>query len=655
MTGPDAAPEQATVLVTSRSFGTGTAPVERRLTDAGLEVIRASTVHDPDELRPLLSRATAWIAGTAPITEEHLAAAPGLRIIARYGVGVDSVDLDAATARNVPVTNTPGANSDAVADLTFALLLAGLRGVPAGDRSVREGSWRIRRGRELGALALGVVGLGRIGRGVIERARSFGCVLYGHDPYLTDEEIERLGVRPAALDELPRLADAVTLHAPGGRRLVDRSWLDRARPGLLLVNTARADLVDERAVADALRDGRLSGYAADTLASESDAPGTSGADRSPLLAADLADRLVLTPHLGAQTVEAVDRMGTSAVTAVLDRLAGRRPDHIVNDWTHQAPRADTPARRPGRPQGSSNGPTMAFVGVSTGQSSIRKVFPRWAEMLGLPAARLVGHDLPLGASPEAYRALIRRLRDDDTCAGGLVTSHKIGVYRAAADMFDVLDDFASQCGEISSVSKRNGKLIGHAKDPLTAGLALEEFLAPDHFTRTGAHVLVLGSGGAGTAITWYLSQRADRPERVICTSRGPRGADELRTVLRRSGLDTGHLATHVADGPADALLAGLPEGSVVINATGLGKDAPGSPVGDGATWPRRGTAWELNYRGSLEFLHQARDAARRDPLDVVDGWRYFVHGWTQVIAEVFGLDLTEDQVEELARAAEGVR
>lgn len=300
-------------------------------------------------------------------------------------------------------------------------------------------------------------------------------------------------------------------------------------------------------------------------------------------------------------------------------------------------------------------PSMAFVGVSTSKSSVQQVFPSWTRLLGLHGARLVGHDLPPGAPPRQYRDVIARLRDDDTCAGGLITTHKIGVYRAAADMFDVLDDFASLCGEISSVSKRDGRLIGHAKDPITAGLSLEEFLAPDHFARTGAHVLILGSGGAGTAIAWYLSQRADRPARVVCTSRRQESAEELHAVLNRAGLGTAHLEGVVDPGPADAFLAQLPEHSLVINATGLGKDAPGSPVSDNATWPRNGIAWELNYRGSLEFLHQAGAAAVHTPLEVVDGWRYFIHGWSQVVAEVYGLRLTERQVEKLAQAAETVR
>ncbi|MCP2163874.1 NAD(P)-dependent oxidoreductase [Goodfellowiella coeruleoviolacea] len=318
------------VVVTSRSFGSGSLACEQQLTDAGLRVVRGSTTHELAELAPVLAEAVAWIAGTAPVTDAHLAAAPRLRVLARYGVGVDSVDLTAAARRGITVTNTPAANSDAVADLAIALLLAALRGVPAGDRAVRAGSWQPRRGRELGRLTLGVVGLGRIGRGVVRRAAGFGTRLLGCDPYLDPVVYEVLGVRPASLAEVAEQADAVSLHAPGGTRIVDEDWLARVRPGLIVVNTARADLVDEHAVAAALRDGRLAAYAADTLAGEAAGAG------SPLLAADLSDRVVLTPHLGAQTVEAVDRMGQGAVRAVLDVLAGRRPDNVVTPQLEEA-------------------------------------------------------------------------------------------------------------------------------------------------------------------------------------------------------------------------------------------------------------------------------------------------------------------------------
>lgn len=302
------------------------------------------------------------------------------------------------------------------------------------------------------------------------------------------------------------------------------------------------------------------------------------------------------------------------------------------------------------------GSALGFVGVSTAGSSIQRVFPLWAEALGLPGAHLVGHDLPLGAPDGDYRKTVELLRDDQRYAGALVTSHKTGVYRAAGDLFDEVDRFGRLCGEVSAVSKRGGRLLGHAKDPLTAGLSLEEFLSPTHFTDTGGDVLVLGSGGAGTAIAWYLANRPDRPGRIVATSldRGP--LDSLGRILAEAapgdpGPEPVVLEPVVVDGPADDLLRGLPPGSLVVNATGMGKDLPGSPVSDRARFPESAIAWEINYRGELDFLHQARAGGAHS----VDGWRYFVHGWSQAIAEVFDLDIAQEDVPRLSELAEGVR
>jgi D-3-phosphoglycerate dehydrogenase len=246
---------------------------------------------------------------------------------------VVAADPAAAPPRGVVVTNTPGANSDAVADHALALLLARVRDVSPGDRRVRLGDWSVRRGRELGSLTVGVLGFGRIGQGVARRLAGFGTTVLAHDPFLDDERIRAAGAEPVSADELPARCDAVTLHAPGGHRVVDGRWLDRARAGLVLVNTARADLVDEFAVAAALRSGRLAGYAADTLAAESRA--TAGHATSPLLAADLADLVLITPHTGAQTVEAVDRMGMAATADLLAVLAGAAPRHPVTPHEEQ--------------------------------------------------------------------------------------------------------------------------------------------------------------------------------------------------------------------------------------------------------------------------------------------------------------------------------
>lgn len=308
----------------------------------------------------------------------------------------------------------------------------------------------------------------------------------------------------------------------------------------------------------------------------------------------------------------------------------------------------------------STGPRMGFVGVSTGGSSILKVFPLWADVLGLPTRTLVGHDLPLDAPPATYRDLVTAIAADDEELGALVTTHKVAVHDAAADLFDELDDLALAFGEISCISKRDGRLLGSAKDPLTARLALEEFLPGDHFARTGAAALVLGSGGAGTALSQQLAVRGDRPSQVVCTALDQAPLDHARSVHERSGVP-GDLVRYVpTPGPDDVagLVGALPPGSLVVNATGMGKDRPGSPVPDGVTLPRDGYVWDFNYRGSLELLAQAR-AQQAGPagrgLHVEDGWRYFVHGWSQAVAEVFDVAMPPETVDELGRVAAGTR
>jgi D-3-phosphoglycerate dehydrogenase len=313
----------AVILVTSRSFSDGDVDLVQRAALAGHRILRGPAHHDLAELRVLLHGADAWIAGTGPVTDDHLAAAPRLRIIARYGVGTESVDLEAARRRGIPVTNTPGANADAVADHAVGLMLAALRSIPDGDRRVREGDWAVRRGRELGAATVGIVGFGRIGQGVARRLTGFGPRVLAADPYLPEALVHEKGAERVELDELFGLADVISLHAPGGRLLVDSARLARMRRGSILVNTARGDLVDERAVAEALRDGILAGYAADTLA------GDTAAHNSPLLSPALADRVIVTPHLGAQTTQAVDNMGSLSLDDVIAVLEGREPARPV--------------------------------------------------------------------------------------------------------------------------------------------------------------------------------------------------------------------------------------------------------------------------------------------------------------------------------------
>ena len=185
-------------------------------------------------------------------------------------------------------------------------------------------------------------------------------------------------------------------------------------------------------------------------------------------------------------------------------------------------------------------PTMYFIGVTTGKSSINKVFPLWMAALGRPDVVLRGIDHPMHDDPERYRASVAQIKYDPLSLGALVTTHKIDLFNAARDLFDYADSYARITGEVSSISKLDGRLEGHAKDPITAGLSLEAIIEPGYFGRTGAEVLCLGAGGSAVATLLYLMNKpdpADRPRRFIVVNRSPGRLDHLQEMVARIGTD----------------------------------------------------------------------------------------------------------------------
>ena len=315
------------VLVTTRSFGSGSIDVVGLLESTGVQVVRGSTVHEPVELITALATADAWIAGRAPVTAELLDLAPRLRVLTHFGVDADAVDVSAAVRRGIVVTHTPGADTDAVADHTLGLLLAALRGVVDGDRRVRAGRWTTTRGRELSAMAVGIVGFDRIGRAVARRLIGFGGTVLVHESFADPGRAAAAGLAVRPHGEFAADCDAVILHAAGGLRILDDDWLADCREGQIVVNAGHSALVDEAAVAVALRSGRLSAYAADTLRPRDRAQGP-----GPLLESDLLPSVIVTPHLGAETLEAIDRMGLTAANDVIAVLAGHPPQHQIEPY-----------------------------------------------------------------------------------------------------------------------------------------------------------------------------------------------------------------------------------------------------------------------------------------------------------------------------------
>ena len=234
-----------------------------------------------------------------------------------------------------------------------------------------------------------------------------------------------------------------------------------------------------------------------------------------------------------------------------------------------------------------------------------------------------------------------------------MTAHKIDLLHACRDMFDNLDPHTEICDEVSCISKVDGRLHGFAKDTISSGLALDHFVPADHWDSGQGNVLCLGAGGAAIAISVCMAERSRyfaHPRRFALVDMMPERLDAIRRIHHK--LDTAIQFDYYLQGDAvenDALMGELPAGSLVINATGMGKDRPGSPISDAARFPRNGLVWELNYRGERQFMRQAQAQAAQRNLTIEDGWKYFLHGWTQVIAEVFQIELTDVMFKQLAR------
>ena len=297
---------------------------------------------------------------------------------------------------------------------------------------------------------------------------------------------------------------------------------------------------------------------------------------------------------------------------------------------------------------------FTFVGVSTGHSAIRRIYPRWMDELGIDS-RLEGVDLEPGAPAERYREVVDRIRSDPQRIGGLVTTHKLRLLAACRDRFDELDDSASLLHEVSCLVHRDGALIGKALDDRTSALALDRIRPPGQWKDSG--LVLLGAGGASIATTLgiHRAQRAGRPvpARIDVTARTRQRLDEMALLHERIGfaVPTRLHVTATAE-EADAVVEAGGERSVVVNATGLGKDRPGSPLTDAVRFPAQSLAWDMNYRGDRPFLRQAAAAGAT----TVDGWDYFVYSWTAVVAEVHGIDIPAsgplfDRLSEIARAS----
>jgi len=304
-------------------------------------------------------------------------------------------------------------------------------------------------------------------------------------------------------------------------------------------------------------------------------------------------------------------------------------------------------------------PTIYFIGVTTTKSSIMKVFPIWAEALGLKAAVIKGIDIEIHADPKVYREVVEFIKADELSLGALVTTHKIDLYNAAKDLFEYLDPYAQMFGELSSISKKGGRLEGYAKDPISSGLSLDAFVPRNYWKEHGGEVFIMGAGGSAIAMSAYLLHRDkgdNIPTKLIIGNRSKPRLDEIERIIMQ--IKPGYSAEYYLTPDAeqnDAILKKLKPYSLIINATGLGKDRPGSPLSNACEFPQNSLVWEINYRGDLLFMHQALKQKESKSLQVEAGWIYFVHGWAQVIAEVFHIDISGKTFDKCEKIANEIR
>lgn len=308
------------VLIATRSFGSTSPRPMQMLKDAGIEIVwvDANLPDVQDKILELVPETSAIIVGLVPITEKIIEKSTKLKIISMHGVGVNHIDLKAAQKKGVIVTNCPGSNDQAVADLAMGLMLAVARNILQIDRDIRDGYWNKYLGGELWQKKLGLIGFGNIAKGVAYRARGFDMQISAFDPYCSAEVADVYGVQLKSFEEVISTSDFVSLHAPlteETKSMFNAEQFKKMKPTSYLINTARGGLVDEQALYAALNSGEIAGAGLDVFVDE------------PLKDSKLVElkNVVLTAHVGTHTKESIERMGLMAVENVLRVLRDEMP------------------------------------------------------------------------------------------------------------------------------------------------------------------------------------------------------------------------------------------------------------------------------------------------------------------------------------------
>jgi D-3-phosphoglycerate dehydrogenase len=313
------------ILITPRSFASSSDKAIKMLTARGYEIQRNNTdrPYQKEEMLNLIRGIDGMIIGIDELSAEIIEKANKLKVISKYGTGLDNIDLPMATKKKIIVTNTPQANIDAVADLAFGLILSLARRIPEADRKTKNGKWEKIIGKSVWKKTLGVIGLGKIGRQVVKRARGFQMNILGFDLIKDKKFAQRYGIKYVSLGKLLQKSDYITIHIPlndATRGIISYKELEKIKKDAFLINTSRGGIVDEQALYQALRNNQLKGAALDVYSNEPPV-------ESPLKE---LDNVIMTPHIGAYTEEAIENMGMQAAQNLIDVLEGRKPKNRVN-------------------------------------------------------------------------------------------------------------------------------------------------------------------------------------------------------------------------------------------------------------------------------------------------------------------------------------
>ena len=313
------------ILITPRSFASFSDKSLKMFTERGYEIKRNNTgrPYEKEEMLKLIRDIDGIIIGIDELSAEIIEEADALKVISKYGIGLDNIDINTATNKKIIVTSTPTANVDAVADLAFGLILSLARRIPEADKKTKSGKWEKIIGKSVWEKTLGVIGLGKISRQVVKRAIGFEMNILAFDIVKDKKFVQKYGIKYVNLEKLLRKSDYITIHIPlndATRGMISYEELEKMKKNAFLINTSRGGIVDEEALYDALRNNKLRGAALDVYNNE------------PLRESPLKelDNVIMTPHIGAYTEEAIENMSIRAAQNLIDVLEGREPQNRVN-------------------------------------------------------------------------------------------------------------------------------------------------------------------------------------------------------------------------------------------------------------------------------------------------------------------------------------